>query len=93
VTELVILVTPEVVSGMNPDQVAAVPGQFMTPPNDWQLFGLGMIEGEPAADCSEPDDALDTAPAPHYRKFSTSPHQMTLHGPWGPAEAAETTLE
>ncbi len=93
ITELVILVTPELATGMNPDQVAAVPGQLMTTPNDWQLFGLGMLEGEPAVDCSEPDDALDTSPAPQYRKFSASPHQMTLHGPWGPAEASEVKVE
>jgi len=88
-TELVILVTPELVSGMNPDQVPPVPGQHMSEPNDWELFGLGMTEGQPVCDPSTPEDALDTHPAPRYRKFSSSPHQMSLHGPWGQADEVE----
>src|SRR4030095_7587243 len=86
-TDLVILVTPELVSPMHPDQVSTVPGQLITSPSDWQLFGLGMVEGEPACDDSTPKDSLDTAIAPRYRKFSSSPEEMSLHGPWGPAEA------
>lgn len=88
-TELVILVTPELVSNMNPDQVASVPGQYMSTPNDWQLFGLQMIEGEPLADNSDPDKAMETEISPRYRKFTTPPEQMSLHGPWGQADEAE----
>lgn len=89
-SELVILVTPELVSAMHPDQVNRVPGQLMTEPNDWQLFGLGMIEGEPLTDDSKPEDALDTKPPVRYRRYSSPPDQMSLHGPWGPAEAQES---
>jgi pilus assembly protein CpaC len=90
-SELVILVTPELVSAMNPDQVPAVPGQYMTHPNDFELFGLGMLEGEPLIDESTDDDALTIDIQPKYRKFSSSPEEMSLHGQWGPAEAWETT--
>ncbi len=89
-TELVILVTPELVSSMQPDQVAAVPGQFMRDPNDWELFGLGMVEGQPMTEEPDDDGALETRTSPKFRKFRSPPHQMSLHGPWGPAEAAET---
>jgi pilus assembly protein CpaC len=89
VTELVILVTPELVSSLQPDQVESVPGQFMTDPNDFQLFGLGMVSGEPAPEPDEPEAALQTNLPPRYRKYSSPPDQMTLHGPWGPADAAE----
>jgi len=89
-TELVVLVTPELVSAMHPDQVPAVPGEFMTEPDDMELFGLGRLEGKPRADDAA-GDALATETAPRYRKFSCSPEQMSLHGEWGPAEAWETT--
>ncbi|HOW73113.1 MAG TPA: type II and III secretion system protein family protein [Phycisphaerae bacterium] len=89
-TELVILVTPELVAAMNPDQVGPVPGQFMTDPSDYELFGLGMLEGKPVAEAPGEDAALETGAAPKYRKFRTSPEQLSLHGPWGQAQASET---
>lgn len=90
-TELVVLVTPELVRGMDPDQIAQVPGATISHPNDWQFYGLGMIEGdpEPATDPAVGDRSLHTDPAPRYRKYTDSPEQTTLHGPWGPAEADE----
>lgn len=89
-TELVILVTPELVTGMNPDQVAPVPGQFMTEPNDWQLFGLGQLEGDPAADPDLRDLSVRTEVAPRMRKWTSPPSQMTLRGPWGAADERES---
>lgn len=88
-TELVILVTPELVSSLQPDQVMPVPGQFSTDPNDFELFGLGMIEGKPAIEDDDPAAALETHAPTRYPKLSSPPDQMTLHGPWGPAEGAE----
>jgi pilus assembly protein CpaC len=88
-TELVVLVTPELASGMHPDQVTDVPGQNMTAPDDWELFGLGMIEGQPMPEDQTDGKALETHPEPQYRKFSSNPEQMSLHGPWGAAEASE----
>ena len=89
-TELVILVTPELVSGMYPDQVPAAPGQAMSHPSDWELYGLGLLEGEPVPEEPSRAAALHTRIGPHYRKFASPPEQMSLHGPWGPAEASET---
>jgi pilus assembly protein CpaC len=89
-TELVVLVTPEMASAMHPNQVRDVPGQNMTPPSDWELFGLGMIEGEPMSEDEVDGKALHTHPEPQYRKFSNNPDQMSLHGPWGAADASET---
>lgn len=86
-TELVVLVTPELVSGMHPDQVSPVPGQFDRDPNDFELFGLGMVSGEPVPEEPNPGAALETRVAPRQAKSRTDPNQMTLHGPWGPAEA------
>lgn len=89
-TELVILVTPELATGMHPDQVAPVPGQFITDPDDFELYGLGMVEGEPAPETLSDEAALETHPEPKYRKFRCAPDEMPLHGPWGPAEPEET---
>ena len=48
-TELVVLVTPELVAPLTPDQITYLPGAEHMPPNDWELFGLGQIEGEGSA--------------------------------------------
>lgn len=81
-TELLVLITPELVDPLNPDDVRTVPGQFMTEPNDWQLFGLGMLEGEPKTPgvpegTSGPDKPrlplLDAPPAGDGSVRATSP--------------------
>ncbi|MFH0981640.1 MAG: type II and III secretion system protein family protein [Planctomycetota bacterium] len=91
-TELVVLVTPEIVAPMNPEQVPPVPGQFVRDPNDWQLYLLGLVEGEPFVDASTPADALQTRPhratdltargAPSAARLTES-DRLSLHGPWG----------
>lgn len=79
-TELVVLVTPELVAPLNPDQVAYVPGADMVPPNDWELFGLGKLEGaQPAPDPAGPDQSPPPAAT------------LRLRGPIGPAGANEGT--
>jgi pilus assembly protein CpaC len=57
-TELVVLVTPFLVEGMNPDQVSAVPGQEWRHPREVDLLLMGDLGGpvEPA-----------TGQAPLYR--------------------------
>ena len=96
-TELVVLVTPELVGAMHPDQVSPMPGQDMLEPSDWELFGLAELEGKPPeTDEDELDeelqrrDALETPQPTRYRKHSSPPDQMSLHGPWGPAHSIES---
>ena len=93
-TELVILVTPEIVAPLNPDEVPSLPGQLLRDPNDWQLYMLGMIEGEPFADASAtPGSALRTRPAPRpipsAAALPSQPEQLSLHGPWGEATSED----
>lgn len=46
-TELLILVTPELVRPMDADEVPPVPGFNVTSPNDAELYEHGMTEGAP----------------------------------------------
>lgn len=46
-TELLVLVTPEIVRPMEPDEVPPLPNHYVTHPNDVDLFKLGRTEGTP----------------------------------------------
>jgi pilus assembly protein CpaC len=46
-TELLVLVTPELVRPMDADEVPPVPGYEVTPPNCWELYRAAMSEGAP----------------------------------------------
>jgi pilus assembly protein CpaC len=46
-SELLILVTPELVRPMDADEVPPVPGHEVTAPNDCELYRCGMTEGTP----------------------------------------------
>lgn len=100
-TELVILVTPELIEPMNPNQmITPLPGEMMLEPDDHELFGLGLLEGR-ADDTPpvEPEDAqleleLEEEPAlspveagePHVAAHPTG---LWLSGPWGTADSQE----
>lgn len=77
-TELLVLITPDLASPLNPNEVTYIPGRDTTSPNDWELYGLGLIKhGKPgetadADSCSQP---AFTPPGP-------------LCGPWGPQQFA-----
>ncbi len=45
--ELLVLVTPEIVRAMDPDEVPPMPGYYVTHPNDRELYRYAMSEGAP----------------------------------------------
>jgi pilus assembly protein CpaC len=45
-SELVVLVTPELVSPISPQQVAPAPGSLIRKPSDGELFLMGQLEGQ-----------------------------------------------
>jgi pilus assembly protein CpaC len=49
-TELIILVTPELVHPMDPEEVPPLPGFDITEPTGWEFFACGEIEGNPTRD-------------------------------------------
>ncbi len=72
-SELVILVTPDIVSPLNPSQVNYIPGKDIQEPSDWELYGLGLLASRTPTTCpsSQPAQPRFIPPGP-------------LAGPWGP---------
>ena len=80
-TELVILVTPEIVSPLEPHQQVPLPGEDIIDPNDFELYTLGMLEAgkpTPAEGCASAADA-GTSDAP----AGSEPDELSVHGPHG----------
>ena len=89
-TELVVLVTPELVAGLSPDQVTHVPGAQYVAPNEWELYGLGKIEGEGTPQGSHlPKRAGNHWPANPRELYQPNPASPKLRGPIGPAGIEE----
>jgi len=72
-TELVILITPDMASPLNPNEVTYLPGQDVCSPNDWQLYGLGLLQDS----TKQKDPAANEPPQPMFNPPSP------LCGPWG----------
>ncbi len=88
-TELVVLVTPELVGGISPQQVAHIPGADSFAPNDFELYLEGRLEGRgPGAQpklTPHVNRNWQTPPNADYE----SPMVMKLRGPVGPAGGAD----
>jgi pilus assembly protein CpaC len=82
-TELVVLVTPELVAPLSPDQIAYVPGAEAVEPNDVELFLEGRLEGQPVC----PQSVRCEGPGPVKTAEVYGPAVGGLRGPVGPAGA------
>ncbi len=60
-SELVVLVTPTLVEPLDHATRRPVPGDLHTSPNDWELFGLGKLEGKTKAPVSGEANENSTA--------------------------------
>ncbi len=84
-TELVILVTPEIVASMGPEDIPDLPGAGLKDPTDLELFLLGSLEGkDPLED--EFELPLDGELPPldgQMGLWRSEPDLIPLHGPWG----------
>lgn len=83
-TELVILVTPEIVAPLDAHQQFALPGDEIEDPSDFQLYALGLLEGqEDQAGSIWPfGESKDEAGA----RSESEPDELSVHGPWGHAQ-------
>lgn len=90
-TEMIVLVTPQLVEPLDPHQVGPPPGSLMRDPNDYELFALGKLEGEPQSPPEYEGAPRDDAPVNIHpgasHDWATS--QIALRGPWGLAEIEE----
>jgi len=88
-SELVVLVTPELVEPVAPNQVAYVPGANYVPPNDFELFLLGELEGQSGRELPvlrpRVNQTWPVRPADLYGPAAA----MQLRGPLGPAGGEE----
>ncbi len=85
-TELVVLVTPQLVEPLDPQQVVPPPGSLMTHPDDYQLFANQKLEGVPHSAPSLSPVPRDTRPVnvwPDGASWPTTQSQLALRGPWG----------
>ncbi len=99
-TELVVLVTPQLVEPLDPQQVPPPPGSLMTSPSDYELFALGQLEGQPneapTYEGVPRDHAPVNTPPPGQgsgvRGQGSGPQASSvyaLRGPWGLADIDE----
>lgn len=86
ITELVILVTPEIIAPLNPQQVPPMPGEEFVDPSDFELYAMGLLE--PAHSGAEYATGPTTADQ-DTAVVSSEPDQLSLHGPWGHAPSSE----
>lgn len=89
-TELVVLVTPELVESVSPDQVTYVPGAELLAPNDFEFYLLGKVDGEPG----EGRPVLRPRVNPQWpvrpdELYGDAQLSLKLRGPVGPAGLEE----
>lgn len=85
-TELVVLVTPHLVEALEPGQVPPAPGQLMQHPDDWELFGLGRLEGAAPPNrnqSSGADTHSDKASGTVVQNAPQRSMHARLQGNWG----------
>lgn len=84
-SELVVLITPELVSPVSPNQVTYVPGADHIAPNDFELYMMGELEGQPAEGLPglqpRTDQNWPVRPGQLYGPATA----MQLRGPLGPS--------
>jgi pilus assembly protein CpaC len=98
-TELVIMVTPELVAPMNPDQIHFAAGREVTEPSDFELYGMGKLEGKPRKMKRAPiggvedDERYGHQPVSSMsganRHRNANSRQFGLQGPWGFADSKD----
>ena len=88
-SELVVLVTPELVEPVSPNQVTYIPGGDYVVPNDFELYLTGELEGRSGREVPvlrpRVNQTWPVRPAELYGPATA----MQLHGPLGPAGREE----
>lgn len=78
-TELIILVTPELVHPMEPEEVPPLPGFDVTEPTNHEFYLKGHLEGRPTLE-------YDSTTWPRLRRRYNAGGPATISGPFGHGE-------
>ncbi len=80
-SELVIFVTPEIVAPLDEHQTVRLPQDGRVDPNDFELYALGLIEGECKGPCPDPSGCKGCKHG--GPQVESEPEELSVHGPWG----------
>ncbi len=85
-TELVVLVTPEIVAPIEANQKIALPTDGLVGPDDFELYALGLFEGD---DTNGGCKGADCPKKGTTAQLPSEPQNASLHGPWGLATTSD----
>lgn len=88
-TELVVLVTPELVDPISPNQVTYVPGSNYRVPNDFELFMLGEIDTNDGRESQTLKPRVNQSWPAKPNDLYGPQTALKLRGPLGPSGGAE----
>jgi len=81
-TELVILVTPEIVAPLDAHQAVKLPQDGRNDPSDYELYAMGLLEGKSECPCDGAD--CGSKCKKHGQSvIESDPDELSVHGPWG----------
>lgn len=81
-TELVILVTPEIVAPLDAHQTVKLPQDGRNDPNDFELYAMGLLEGKSLGPC-DGADCGSKCKRNGQSMIESDPDELSVHGPWG----------
>ena len=93
-SELVILVTPEIIAPLDAHQASALKARDHNDPNDFELYALGLLEGEDDSDDSHATADRRSRLAERRgtllarSRAVSEPNKLSVHGQWGHAPPA-----
>jgi pilus assembly protein CpaC len=87
-TELVILVTPEIVAPLDAHQKVRLPQDGRNDPDDYELYAMGLLEGSGKCPC---EGANCPSKCRDHRgsMIESEPDELSVHGPWGHAGGSD----
>ncbi|MFH1107801.1 MAG: type II and III secretion system protein family protein [Planctomycetota bacterium] len=87
-TELVVLVTPEIVAPLDAHQKVRLPQDDRIDPNDIELYAMGLLEGSGKCPC-EGANCPSKCKRHKGPGIESAPDELSVHGPWGHAGGSD----
>jgi len=87
-TELVVLVTPEIVAPLDAHQKVRLPQDDRIDPNDVELYAMGLLEASGKCPC-EGANCPSKCKGHKGPGIESAPDELSVHGPWGHAGGSD----